>query len=118
MKILFVEDNARFARLAMTQFLAPHEVVLVPSVAEALEMLGEQTFDVVLIDFDLSDGKGAIVAQTAGQLTPKPFLVAVSSHDEGNAQLMSAGADVICSKMRFSAIISVLEARFGASGSA
>jgi CheY-like chemotaxis protein len=116
MKILFVEDNARFAKLAMAQVLSQHDVVLVASIAQALEMLRSQTFDAVLIDFDLSDGKGPIVAQTASELVPKPFVVAVSSHEEGNAQLMAAGAEAICSKMRFSNIISVLETRFGASG--
>ena len=89
MRILFVEDNARFAKLAMAQFLSKHDVVLVESIAQALETLQIQTYDVVLIDFDLRDGKGPIVARTASELVPKPW---------------------------FSNIISVLETRFGASG--
>lgn len=78
-------------------------------------MLGARSFDAVLLDYDLSDGKGDAVARVAASLSPKPFLIAISSHETGNALLIEAGADVICSKMKFASIISVLEKRFGAS---
>ena len=109
MKILFVEDNVRFVRLATSQFLSSHEIVHATSVAQGLEALKHQTFDAVLVDYDLPDGKGDAVAKFAAQLTKKPWIVAVSSHEMGNLALQSAGADAICSKMKFSAIVSILE---------
>ena len=109
MKILFVEDNARFARVAVTSFLAEHEIRIVAEVATALRVLQEESFDALLVDYDLPDGKGASVVKFAASVVPAPFIVAVSSHDVGNAALKEAGANEICSKMRFSSINAILK---------
>ncbi|HEX9995630.1 MAG TPA: response regulator [Abditibacterium sp.] len=109
MKILFVEDNLRFVRVAAGQFLKSHEIINATSVAQGLEQLEQQVFEVVLIDYDLPDGKGDAIAAIASKLTKKPFIVAVSSHEMGNIALRKAGANAICSKMNFSAISSILE---------
>jgi len=109
MRILFVEDNDRFARIVVNSFLKQYEVEIAVDVSTAFDILKTQEFDVVRVDYDLPDGKGDAVAKFAATLLPSPFIVAVSSHDAGNAALIEAGAKVSCSKMRFSGIARVLE---------
>jgi DNA-binding NarL/FixJ family response regulator len=64
--------------------------------------LAEQPFDVVLLDYDLDDGKGTDLIEWIKQQSPRPAVVAVSAHQYGNDALLAAGADAVCSKGRFS----------------
>lgn len=61
MRILFVENHAPFAQVAIAQFLAGHDVIVAPSLAAARAAKGP--FDVVLIDYDLDDGKGDVLVR-------------------------------------------------------
>lgn len=114
MRLLWVENHAVFAELARRQFLAAHEVVIVPSVAEARTALACAAYDAVLVDYDLDDGKGTALVEVVRQLPHRPALIATSSHDDGNRLLLAAGADAICSKMRFAEIETVLAAALAA----
>lgn len=58
MHILFAENHTVFAKTVIAQFLAAHEVSVAPSLADARRRLSERFFDVLLIDYDLDDGKG------------------------------------------------------------
>jgi DNA-binding response OmpR family regulator len=107
MQVLYVENHVRFAKLAVGQFLASHQVTVVPSVAAARQTLAQSTFDVVLVDFDLDDGKGNEIVKEIQLQSHRPFVVAVSSHQAGNDALVAAGADAVCSKMQFSNIETV-----------
>ena len=110
MTILWVENHARFAHLAGREFLGAHDVTVVPSLAQAREVLAARRFDAVLLDFDLDDGKGVeLVPQLVG-LEPRPLIVAASAFEEKNALLISAGADAACHKTRFANISAVLDA--------
>ena len=74
-------------------------------------------FDVILVDYDLDDGKGAdLIAELHG-VDARPVLIGVSSHDRGNTAMAAAGADGICGKMDFRNIESVI-ARASSSNSA
>ena len=108
MRLLWVENHAIFARLAGQQFLAGHDVTVVPSLAEARLVLGATAFDVVLLDYDLDDGKGASLIETIRALASQPMVVAASAHADGNAALLAAGADAACPKSQFAEIGSVL----------
>ena len=108
MKILFVENHARFARIAVASFLSEHDVEVRPSVAAALAALQTQTFDAVLVDPDLDDGKGDLIVRAAARLQPRPRIVAVSAHEAGNAALIEAGADAVCAKLKFAEIARAL----------
>lgn len=110
MRILYVENHPRFARVAIQQFLASHEVVVVPSLAAARQALSQGSFETVLLDYDLDDDKGVELIPELQDQVPRPALVAVSSHSAGNEALMAAGADAVCSKMQFSRIGTVLAA--------
>src|SRR5262245_18961109 len=107
-RVLWVENHAVFARMAGRLFLATHELTVVSSVTDALAALAAQAFDAVLVDYDLDNGKGDVVVEHVRQLPTRPAVIATSSHDGGNAALVSAGADALCSKARFAEIATAL----------
>lgn len=113
MMILWVENHAEFARIATRQFLADHVVVVAPSLAAARTALAGSKFAVVLVDYDLDDGKGDELVRELHQLSDRPLVVATSSHDAGNRLLVEAGAQAVCSKMKFSQIGAVLRQLMG-----
>ena len=108
MRLLWVENHAVFARMAGRQFLATHELTVVPSLALAREQLTARAFDVVLLDYDLDDGKGASLAEFIRQLPSAPAVIATSAHEEGNRSLLAAGADAVCPKTSFAEIDAIL----------
>jgi DNA-binding response OmpR family regulator len=94
--------------MAGRQFLAAHEVTVVPSIAAAKAALVSGAFDAVLLDYDLDDGKGACLVELIRRLPAPLPIVAVSAHDDGNDSLLAAGADAVCPKGRFADIERVL----------
>jgi DNA-binding response OmpR family regulator len=64
MRILLAEDERVISRL-INQVLtvAGHEVIGVPSCREAISLLQNEPFDLVLLDLNLSDGDGFRVAE-------------------------------------------------------
>jgi len=117
-RLLWVENHAVFARMAGQQFLAGHELTVVPSLALARETLAALTFDAVLLDYDLDDGKGASLVAFIRQLPTVPVVVATSAHEDGNRFLLAAGADAACPKGRFAEISVVLARLVAARGHA
>lgn len=108
MNILWVENHQRFSQIAVSRFLPDHRVTVVPSLAAARQILATEQFNIVLVDYDLDDGKGAdLVAEIKSQSNP-PVVIATSSNADGNEKLVGAGADAVCSKMEFSNIENVL----------
>ena len=108
MRLLWVENHALFTRMAGRQFLAAHELTIVPSLSAARVALTESRFDAVLLDYDLDDGKGAELMGFIRQLPERLPVVATSSHADGNAALLAAGTDAVCPKTNFASIGSVL----------
>jgi DNA-binding response OmpR family regulator len=108
MKILWVENNIRFVRTVCRTFLAAHAVTATPSIADAREFLETENFDVVLLDYDLDDGKGDEIARMLRLQTPRPIVIAVSAHEAGNTALEQAGVDAVCAKLQFTSIEDIL----------
>ena len=109
MNILYVENHSVFAATVIRQFLSQHLVTLVPSKSAALLAMKSEKFDLLLVDFDLDDGKGnelVTMLRQAGNNTP---IIGVSSHDDGNAALLKAGATAVCCKMQFDEIQAVMD---------
>jgi DNA-binding NarL/FixJ family response regulator len=109
MNILYVENHSIFATNAVRQFLSSHKVTIVPSLAAAREALVSKPFEVVLIDYDLDDGKGDELAREIGSRPGRMVVIGVSSHDDGNASLLRAGASAVCSKAEFDRIQDVID---------
>ena len=106
--ILYLENHAVFAEQVMRQFLREHRVTVVPSLAAARSTLAAGGFDLVLSDYDLDDGKGEDFVRECRASHPRLPVIAVSSHEAGNAALVAAGASAICSKMEFDRIQQVI----------
>ena len=118
MQILYVENHAVFAETVKQKFLSQYSVKTVPSLSAAREQMRENAFDILLVDYDLDDGKGSeLVREVRGSASAKRIaIIGVSSHVEGNAALLQAGADAICSKMDFDQIQNVINRISLASG--
>ena len=104
MKILFVENHSIFAQQAIIHFLSAHQVTVVPSLSMARSSLAANQFDLLLVDYDLVDGKGEELVRELREAGNKIRIVGVSAREEGNAALLHAGANAICSKMEFNRI--------------
>jgi len=108
MRILFVENHAAFAAIARDEFMRGHEVVIVPSLAEARTCLAAGTFDLVLLDFDLDDGRGVDLLADLRRGPAHVRVIGVSARPAGNAALLAAGADLAVGKLEFRKIEAVL----------
>ena len=108
MKILYVENHKAFANAVCLEFLNEHDVKVVPTIAEAKYLLGSHSFDLLLVDYDLDDGKGDELVRELRKNGYQGKIVAASSHEKGNGILLQAGADVICGKMEFHKITEIL----------
>lgn len=107
MRLLYVDNHDVFARTATEQFLADHDVEIVPTIAEAKQRISANTYDVVLVDYDLDDGKGdELVRWMLGRSEAR--IVAVSATQIGNERLTAAGAHAVCAKAQFQAIRGVI----------
>jgi len=106
--ILYLENHAIFAEQVTRQFLSPHRVIVVSSLSAARRTFASGDFDLVLSDYDLDDGKGEEFVRECRAAHPRLPIIAASSHDEGNAALVKAGASAVCSKMDFHTIQQVI----------
>ena len=109
MRILFVENHDQFASVVIRAFLNKHEVTVVKNIASALDHFINNEYDVLLVDYDLDDGKGDRLVQSIRKDNLRVKIVAVSSHERGNEALLESGADAVCSKIEFSKIGDILE---------
>ncbi len=109
MNILYVENHAVFAANAVRQFLSQHSVTVVPGLSAARRALKDGNFELLLVDYDLDDGKGDQLIRGLHTCGRAIKAIGVSSHDEGNTALLRAGAVAVCDKMHFDRIQSVID---------
>lgn len=107
-RILMVENHATFAEVVTRRFLADVEVTRVGSVVAAKDALLRRAFDAALVDYDLDDGKGDAFVTFALSFEFEGRIIAISSHEAGNAALLRAGAHAACPKAQFARIREVL----------
>jgi DNA-binding response OmpR family regulator len=87
----------------------------VPTIAAAKQHVAGSTFDAILVDYDLDDGKGDELVRWLHATAVATKLIAVSARETGNAKLVAVGADAICAKTAFARIAAVLHEVVGAS---
>ncbi len=109
MRVLYVENHETFARTVIAEFMQDHAVTPASSIAEALGKLSSESFDALLIDFDLDDGKGDELVHRVRERDARIPIVACSAHETGNHALLDAGANVVCAKSSFRTIGQVLQ---------
>lgn len=109
MRILYVENHAAFAETVKQKFLSKHSVTIVPTLSAARERMQKSLFEVLLVDYDLDDGKGSELVLEVCASGKSVAIIGVSSHAEGNVALLQAGAAAICGKTEFDQIQSVID---------
>jgi len=96
--VLLVEDDAVDAGLILAALadpgVSPFRVVPVTRLSDALDRLGKEAFEVVLLDLTLPDGRGLEVFDRVFQAAPRALILILSSaSDEATASLaMQRGA--------------------------
>jgi DNA-binding response OmpR family regulator len=108
MKILYVENHEVFAAQVCQQFLSAHRVRVVPTLAAARDALGSDNYDLLIVDYDLDDGKGDELVRACRIQHPSLKIIAGSAHEAGNTVLVKAGASAVCGKMEFDRIAEVI----------
>ena len=108
MRVLYVENHQLFAEQVSQTFLAGCEVVVVPSLAGARSSLVDGPFDLILVDYDLDDGKGSTFVRELKAVDYDAWIVGASARPTGNEELEAAGADAICSKAQLGSLSEVL----------
>ncbi len=103
-----VENHRVFADTVAKAFLSSHEVSFAAGLTDARAALAIASFGAVLVDYDLDDGKGDILVRELRSNGFAGAVVAISSHEEGNALLRAAGASATCAKSDFARIGSLL----------
>src|SRR5438105_5018523 len=78
--ILYLENHQVFADQVIRQFLSAHRVTVVPSLSAARSAFASGTFDLVLSDYDLDDGKGDEFVRECRAARPRLPVIAASSH--------------------------------------
>ena len=108
MKILYVENHAIFAEQVCREFLSAYDVTVVASLAAARQALAAEKYELLIVDYDLDDGKGDELVLSCHVTRPALKIIAASSHEAGNSALLKAGASAISGKMEFDRIQSVI----------
>jgi DNA-binding response OmpR family regulator len=108
LNILYVENHAIFAEQVCRQFLTAHQVNVVSSLAAARQALAAGDYELLIVDYDLDDGKGDELVRACRVMRPDLKIIAGSSHEAGNAALLKAGASAVCGKMEFDRIQMVI----------
>ena len=101
MKFLYIENHTVFAQQVCRQFLSTHEVDVVSNLEGARQALASKTYELLIVDYDLDDGKGDQLVSACQVSHTSLKIIAASSHDAGNAALMTAGASAVCGKVEF-----------------
>jgi protein-tyrosine phosphatase len=84
-------------------------VTVANTLADARRALAADRFDLLLVDYDLDDGKGDALARELQASQRAVPVIGVSSHGDGNTALLRAGAVAVCSKMHFDRIQAVID---------
>ncbi|MDB6122201.1 MAG: putative two-component response regulator [Pedosphaera sp.] len=108
MKILYVENDEVFAEQVTRLLLFRHEVIIVPSLAEARRALEAGGYDLLIIDYVLDDGKGTELVTEVRATMPKLPMIGASSHEDGNKALLKAGVNAVCIKKEFNRIEEII----------
>lgn len=94
-RLLLVEDDAQLGPVMASVLDEVYDVTLIPDGGEALDMAGEQTFDVMIVDRRLPSVDGITLVETlrhAGTNVPMLILTALGSvHDKVRG--LDAGAN-------------------------
>ena len=97
--VLLVEDNPAEARRIEAVLAdaggAPYQIERAACLSDALASLGKASFDIVLLDLSLADGRGIPVFEQVSRAAPDALILILSSADDEEVarQAVQNGAD-------------------------
>jgi two-component system, OmpR family, response regulator len=117
-RILLVEDSDVLMRRLIEMLCEPGRFSVVASATsqtEAVAKLREASYDVLVVDIELTEGNGVVVIRQARQLYPpdsQPLVVVLTNYasDFVRDHCFAAGADYFLDKMRDIALLKPLVA--------
>lgn len=107
-RVLLVEDSAALSRRLVEMLYEPGQMAVAAKAAtqpDALALLQQSAFDVLVVDIELGEGNGVAVIRQARQLYPpeaQPLIVVLTNYasDFVREHCFAAGADYFLDKMR------------------
>ncbi len=113
--ILVVDDEILIGRVLERLFGPPHQVVTATTVEEAIPLLNQYSFDVVLSDLHLSEQSGLallahLTAHHADLATRLLFLTGGITDDDTAARLRSLDNPVLCKPFDIPDLVAEIEA--------
>ena len=98
-KILVVDDEKDICELLLNTlqkigFQASYSL----TIKGAVEVLTQESFDLIFIDLNLTDGSGYDLINKIGELKLKSKFVVISAFDSERQKVLSAGADFFIAK--------------------
>jgi DNA-binding NtrC family response regulator len=113
LRVLYVDDHIPFRMVVKRKFLTGHEVIGAGTLAEARALLGEQSFDVALIDYSFSDGCGVNLIKEINASHLECKVISVAANLDQKAEMMEAGAFGSIPKNEFVKLQEKLESILG-----
>ena len=107
-RILLIEDSEVLSRRLVDLLSDPGSISISAQAAtqsEAISLLNERAFDVLVVDIELAEGNGVAVVRNARQLYPpeaQPLIIVLTNYasDFVREHCFAAGADFFLDKMR------------------
>jgi two-component system, OmpR family, response regulator len=107
-RILLIEDSEVLSRRLLDLLSDPGSISVAAHAAtqsEAISLLKEHVFDVLVVDIELAEGNGVAVVRNARQLYPpaaQPLIIVLTNYasDFVREHCFAAGADFFLDKMR------------------
>jgi CheY-like chemotaxis protein len=106
LRTLLLEDDpfqVMLVEVELTQHLGNEvELTQVPSLAEAVELLERETFDVALVDLNLVDTRGPQILERLRAAAPAMPLVVLTGYDDDAVRqaCFAAGATAVLDKQK------------------
>ena len=97
-RILIIEDEIELSGLLKRFLIKRHyEVICVETLTKAMLLLQSHSFDAIILDNNLPDGKGIDFIPTINNIQNKPKIIAMSAIGVGE-EALKAGASVYIEK--------------------
>jgi DNA-binding response OmpR family regulator len=99
MKLLVVDDDVHIRRI-VSVYLRDHDVAEAATAEEALERIGKEAFDVVIVDLILPHFGGFRLCRKikGGAAPPRVIVMSGDDSEQSREQARQAGADAFLAK--------------------
>jgi DNA-binding response OmpR family regulator len=97
MKLLVVDDDVHIRRI-VALYLREHDVVEAATAEEALQRVGGEAFDAVIVDLILPQFGGLRLCRKIKESAAPPRVIVMSGDEQLRDQAAEAGADAFLAK--------------------